>query len=60
MGIAIQVTPQELDDAEIAQEVPCSVDPTWQRLEELRAGASIRYIGNNKPEVQKKLSKGYI
>ena len=42
MGIAIQVTPQELDDAEIAQEVPCTVDPTWQRLEELRAGAPLR------------------
>ena len=26
--------------------------PSW--------GISIRYIGNNKPEVQKKLSKGYI
>jgi len=34
MGNAIQVTPQDLDDAEIAQEVPCT-DPTWQRLEEI-------------------------
>ena len=42
MGIAIQVTPQELDDAEIAQEVPCEVDPTWRRLEEIRAGAPLR------------------
>ena len=42
MGIAIQVTPQDLDDAEISQHVPCEVDPTWQRLEELRAGAPLR------------------
>jgi len=43
MGNAIQqVTPQDLDDAEISREVPCEVDPTWQRLEELRAGAPLR------------------
>ena len=42
MGNTIQVTPQDLDDAEIAQHVPCVVDPTWQRLEEIRAGAPLR------------------
>ena len=50
MGNSIQVTPQDLDDAEIvARDVPCEVDENWQRIEEIRTGARplqvpIRYI----------------